>query len=137
MVAHWAELLTAGTLPREAAARFGDKEALTFKGQRYSFRQLADAVDAAAKGFLALGIEPDEKVAIWLTNCPEWVVAMFALARIGAVHVPINTRFRTTDVEYILRQSDATTLLIQDVFGPIDYLAMARDLMEIDRKSVV
>ena len=131
MAAHWAEILTAGELPREAAARFGDKEALTFKGQRYSFRQLADAVDAAANGFLALGIQPGEKVAIWLTNCPEWVVAMFALARIGAVHVPINTRFRTTDVEYILRQSDATTLLTEDVSGPIDYLAMARELMEM------
>ena len=98
MVAHWAERLTAGELPREAAARFGDKEALTFKGQRHSFRQLADAVDAAAKGFLRRGIQPGEKVAIWLTNCPEWIVAMFALAKIGAIHVPINTRFRTADV---------------------------------------
>ncbi len=68
-------------------------------------------------------------MAIWLTNCPEWVVAMFALARIGAVHVPVNTRFRTADVEYVLRQSNATALITHDVSGPVDYLAMARELM--------
>jgi len=129
VVEHWAAHLTAGELPGAAAARFGDREALTFKGQRQSFRELAEAVDVAAKGFLQLGVQPGEKVALWLTNCPEWIVAMFALARIGAVHVPINTRFRTADVEYILRQSNATMLLTHDTSGPVDYLDMARELM--------
>ncbi|HET9317706.1 MAG TPA: AMP-binding protein, partial [Vicinamibacteria bacterium] len=59
-------------------------------------------------------------------NCPEWIFAMFALARIGAVHVPVNTRLRVEDVGYVLRQSDATTLITHDVSGPVDYLAMAR-----------
>jgi fatty-acyl-CoA synthase len=130
MGAHWAERLTVGDLPGEAARRFGEREALTFKGQRLSFRALARMVDVAARGFLDLGIQPGNKVAIWLTNCPEWVVAMFALARIGAVHVPINTRFRTADVEYVLRQSNAVALLTHDVSGPVDYLEMARELIE-------
>jgi fatty-acyl-CoA synthase len=135
MGGHWAAHLTAGDLPGEAARRFGAREALTFKGQRYSFQDLARAVDVAAKGFLHLGIQPGEKVAIWLTNCPEWIVAMFALARIGAVHVPINTRFRTADVEYVLRQSNTTTLLTHDVSGPVDYLDMARQLIERDEAA--
>jgi fatty-acyl-CoA synthase len=124
----WAADLTVGELPGAAARRFGEREALTFRGQGLSFRALARAVDVAARGFLDLGIRPGDKVAIWLTNCPEWVVAMFALARIGAVHVPVNTRFRTADVEYVLRQSNATALLTHDVSGPVDYLEMAREL---------
>jgi fatty-acyl-CoA synthase len=54
--------------------------------------------------------------------------AMFALARIGAIHVPINTRFRTADLEYVLVQSGATTLITHDVSGPVDYLAIAREV---------
>src|SRR5262245_25247837 len=54
---------------------------------------------------------------------------MFACARIGAVHVPVNTRLRTADLEYVLRQSNATTLLTHDVSGPVDYLAMAREVI--------
>jgi fatty-acyl-CoA synthase len=115
-------------LPDDAAARWGEREALTFKGRRYSFRQLAADVDRVAQGLIRLGVEPDEKVAIWLTNCPEWIHAMFACAKIGAVHVPVNTRLRTADAEYILRQSNSTTLITHDVSGPIDYLAMAREM---------
>ena len=55
---------------------------------------------------------------------------MFAVARIGAVHVPINTRFRVSDLQYVLAQSDAATLITHDRSGPVDYLAMARELVE-------
>ena len=126
--AHWGAGLVLGELPREAARRFGDREALAFRGRRYSFREVADAVDRLARGFMALGIAPGERACIWLLNCPEWMFAMFALARIGAVHVPVNTRFRTADLEYVYRQSGATTLITHDVSGPIDYLAMARTI---------
>ena len=125
--AHWGAAATYATLTAEAARRFGDREALSFEGRRYSFREIEDEVDRYAAGLLGLGVEPGEKVCIWLTNCPEWIFLMFALARIGAVHVPVNTRFRSADLEYVLRQSDATTLITHDVSGPIDYLAMARE----------
>src|SRR5437879_2691221 len=98
MHTHWAESKTFGDLPREAAIRFGDREALVFRAERYTFRQIADEVDRLAKGLIALGVAPGEKIAIWLQNCSEWIVAAFAVARIGAIHVPINTRFRTSDV---------------------------------------
>ena len=54
---------------------------------------------------------------------------MFAVAKIGAVLVPINTRFRTTDVEYVLRQSDTRMLITTDHAGPIGYLDMVRELI--------
>lgn len=112
-----------------AARQWGDRDALVFEQRRYSFRAIAAEVDRVAKGLITLGIEPGDNVAIWLVNCPEWIVAMFAIARIGAVHVPVNTRFRTDDVEYVLRQSNATTLITHDVSGPVDYLAMVRELV--------
>jgi fatty-acyl-CoA synthase len=125
----WAATLTFGELPGAAARRFGDREALAFRDRRYSFRQIAREVDRLARGLIHLGIAPGERVGLWLVNCPEWVFAMFALARIGAVHVPINTRFRTADLEYVLSQSRAAALIAHDVSGPIDYLAMVRELV--------
>lgn len=119
-----------GDLPRDAAARWGDREALTFKGRHDTFRQLASDIDRVAKGLIHLGVAPGDKVALWLNNCPEWIHAMVACAKIGAVHVPVNTRLRTDDLEYVLRQSDSATLITHDVSGPIDYLAMAREITE-------
>ena len=126
---HWAAALTFGQLPGEAARRFGEREALAFGERRYSFRQVSDEVDRLARGLLHLGIQPGEHVSLWLNNCPEWMFAMLALAKVGAVHVPLNTRFRVADLEYVLRQSDSTTLITHDRSGPIDYLAMARALL--------
>jgi fatty-acyl-CoA synthase len=122
---------TLGRLPEEAAARWGDREALTFRDRRYSFRELAAEIDRAARALIHLGVAPGEKVAIWLTNCPEWIHALFACARIGAIHVPLNTRLRTADVEYVLRQSESRTLITHDVSGPVDYLAMVRELVPL------
>jgi|SRR6059036_3363585 len=79
-----------GDLTAAAAARWGDREALVFRDRRYSFRQVAAEVDRVARGLIHAGIEPGEKVALWLLNCPEWIFAMFALAKIGAVHVPVT-----------------------------------------------
>ena len=77
---------------------------------------------------MALGIAPGEKVALWMLNRPEWMVAALAVMKIGAVLVPINTRFRTEDVRYVVGQSDSVTLIIAERSGPVDYLGMAREL---------
>jgi fatty-acyl-CoA synthase len=121
-----------GDLTDAAAARWGDREALVFRDRRYTFRQIAAEVDRVARGLIAVGVRPREKVAIWLLNCPEWIFAMFALAKIGAVHVPINTRFRTVDLAQVLERSNTTTLITHDVSGPVDYLGMVRELAGLD-----
>ncbi len=120
-----------GDLTDAAAARWGDREALVFRDRRYSFGQIAAEVDRVARGLLHIGVGPGEKVALWLLNGPEWIFAMFALAKIGAVHVPINTRFRTVDLAQILERSNATTLITHDVSGPVDYLGMVRELASL------
>ena len=61
-----------------------------------------------------------------MPNRLEWVHVLFAVAKIGAVLVPINTRLRTADLEYVLSQSDSTTLITVDRSGPVDYLDMTR-----------
>ena len=121
-----------GDLTGAAAARWGDREALVFRERRYTFRQIAAEVDRVALGLIGAGVRPGEKVAIWLLNRPEWIFAMFALAKIGAVHVPINTRFRTVDLAQVLERSNTATLITHDVSGPVDYLGMVRELVTLD-----
>lgn len=67
-----------------------------------------------------------------MVNRPEWIEAAFAVIRIGAVLVPINTRLRSADAAYILDQSDSATLLLAERSGPVDYLGMVRELVPQD-----
>ena len=134
-MAEWFEKRTLGNLLDLAVTLFGSKEALSFEGQRWSFVELRAEVDIVARGLIGMGIKPGDKICLWMTNCPEWVFVFFAAARIGAVLVPINTRFRVTDMEYVLRQSDSSTLIMMDGSGPVDYLGMLREVCpEIDSR---
>jgi len=125
----WYLKKTLATLVTEAARRWGPREALCHEGRRWSFAELEAGVDAVARGLLALGIAPGDKVTLWMPNRPEWIFAFFALSRIGAVAVPVNTRFRAVDLEYVLRQSDSRALLTVDRSGPIDYLGLTREVI--------
>lgn len=125
----WDGRTPVGELPARAAARWGGREALVFGTVRQSFAEIAQRVDEAAKGLIALGVAPGDKVCLWLGNSPEWIHLLFAIARIGAVLVPVNTRLRTGDVEYPIRQGDCSTLITHDVSGPVDHLAMVRELV--------
>ena len=131
--ARWDGRTPVGELAARAAARWGDRESLVFGRERQSFADVARRADEAAKGLMALGIRPGDKVCLWLNNCPEWVHLLFAIARIGAILVPANSRFRTGDIEYLVRQGDCSTLITHDVSGPVDYLAMVRDLVPESR----
>src|SRR5262245_10228304 len=125
----WYEGQTLGLLPQRAGGQWGAREALAFQGQRWSFAELSARVDAVAKGLLQLGLGPGDRVALWMVNRPEWIDAMFAIMKIGAVLVPVNTRFRTDDMAYILGQSDATAIILAERSGPIDYFAMIREVV--------
>jgi fatty-acyl-CoA synthase len=126
---HWFAKQTIGSLLDARAKRDGTREALVFEGRRTSFAELTRDVDMLARGLIQLGIEPGDKVSLWMMNRPEWIHAALAVMRIGAVLVPINTRFRSEDAAYVLGQSDSTTLIIAARSGPIDYLGMARTLL--------
>ncbi|MBO88484.1 MAG: AMP-binding protein [Rickettsiales bacterium] len=120
-----------GDLADDAAEKFGDREALVFKDQRYSFNEQAQEINRTAKALIASGVQHGDHVALWLNNCADWVFFNFALAKIGAVMVPINTRFRTNDLDYVLRQSDSRFLITHDTSGPIGYLEMVREVISL------
>jgi len=125
----WFPAITLGSLPERAGRRWGAREALVFRGRRISFAELSAGVDRVARGLIALGVQPGDRVALWLLNRPEWIELAFAVMKIGAVLVPINTRLRTEDVAYIVDQSGASTLVIAERSGRIDYLGMVRELV--------
>ena len=115
---------TLGALVDEAAARWGSREALIFGDRRWTWTEFKREVDAVAKGLIALGVEPQERVALWMTNRPEWLWLMFAIAKVGGCIVPLNTRYRTDDVAYTVTQSRSATMITLDRSGPVDYQGM-------------
>ncbi len=123
--------ITIGDLLDRQAARFGDRDALIHveHGVRYTYAEFRDECDRVAKGMIALGIQKGDHVGIWATNYPEWVVAQFATAKIGAVLVTVNPSYRTHELEYLLKQSDASTLLLIGSFKTSDYVAMINELI--------
>jgi fatty-acyl-CoA synthase len=118
-----------GDLPVEAARLWGDREALVFGDLRWTHAEFAAEVDRVAKGLIGIGVQPGDKVGIWMTNRPEWLFLMYAIPAVGAVTVPFNTRYRSEDVQYTVDQSDTSTLIFNDRSGPIDYSAMVREVM--------
>ena len=120
----WFEKQRVGDLPGYAAARHGDRLALIAGGRRWTFREFERSVEQLAAALVGSGVRHGDRVAVWLTNCPEWIQLLYALARIGAVLVPLNTRYRTVDVAYAIRQSRCSLLVLRERSGPVDFLDM-------------
>ena len=116
--------VTVGDLLTGLARALPDREALVYaQGPRWTFEALEHEARTIARGLLALGVEPGERVVVWATNVPEWVVLQFALAKIGAILVTANTSLRARDIDYVLRQSEAATLVTIQGFRDVDYIA--------------
>ena len=116
---------TIGNLVDILADSIGDNIGLEYHSLDISlnFRQLREKCDAVAKGLMALGIAKGDKVAIWANNLPEWVYTQYGSARMGAVLVTVNTNYRSSELEYLLQQSDSTTLILTGgIRTPDDYI---------------
>ena len=114
----------AETLPGllgELAVRFADAPALLHDGDAVSFAELDARSARVAGGLRALGIGSGDRVALWLPNRPEWLELHLALARLGALTVAVNTRFRAHEVEDILERSHARALAFAPGFKDIDF----------------
>lgn len=95
---------------------------------RWSWKDVDEITDKVARGFMAMGIKPDDKVAIWSTNTPEWLLTAFAASKIGAVLVTVNTNYKKFEIEYLLRQSDTMTLIMIGKCKDSDYIAHINEL---------
>lgn len=122
--------ITVGNLLNETAARYPDNEALVYcdRSLRFTYREFLDICNKAAKAFLSIGIKKGDHVAIWATNYPEWVISQFATAKIGAVLVTVNTSYKTYELEYLLRHSDSSTLIIIDGYRDSNYISMINEI---------
>ena len=127
---------TVGGMLATMAAHGPDREAIVAPDRRITYAQLHREAQRVARGLHALGVQKDDKVALWLPNRPEWLFAQHGCALIGAVVVALNTRYKAHELRYILAQSDATTLICADHAGPIDYLETLGEVLPTLREAV-
>jgi fatty-acyl-CoA synthase len=121
---------TIGENFRRMVDAYPDREALVDRGtdRRYTYRQLADEVEACALGLLELGIQTGDRVGIWAPNCAEWVFVQYATAGIGAILVNINPAYRSHELRYVLGQAGIRLLVAAPAFKTSDYRAMVAEV---------
>ncbi len=122
---------TLGQLLDQAVARHPDNDAVVYADRnfRLTSREFGHLVERLARGLMALGVEKDEKVAVWATNVPYWVALQFATARIGAILLTVNTNYKRAELDYLLRQSEAENIFIIDGFRDTDYVQTLYELV--------
>jgi acyl-CoA synthetase (AMP-forming)/AMP-acid ligase II len=118
---------TIGAALDEATEKYGDKVAFVFENGAVTFNQLKQTSDIIARGFLGLGVGKGDKAAIWMAGYAEWAFVYFALARIGAIMVPVNTRYRPEEIEYLLNKSKAPILVLKEEPNK-NYIGLLKEL---------
>ncbi|RBL66751.1 AMP-binding protein, partial [Pseudomonas sp. MWU13-2625] len=131
--------LTIGQAFDNTVAAYPQGEALVVRHQqlRYTWQQLREAVDQHARALLALGLKTGDRLGIWAPNCAQWCIAQFASAKIGAILVNINPAYRSSELEYVLRQSGCQWLICAGAFKTSDYHGMLQGLVpELAEQSI-
>ena len=106
------------------AAESPDATFLIYQDRRLTFSQVDARATALAAALAELGVEKGDRIAIDLPNWPEFVISMFAAAKVGAVIVPLNPRYTVPELQYMLRHSEATVVISAENFNGIDYLQL-------------
>ncbi len=126
---------TIGKVVCETAERFPEHPALIAPQFqiRQTYRELYERCRQTAKGLMALGVQKGDHVSVWTTNIPEWVYLQAALGMIGGVLVTINTNYQSHELQYILKQSDTTTLFLIEAYRDTSFYDTARRVLpELD-----
>jgi fatty-acyl-CoA synthase len=123
--------LTTKTIPQafgETAAKFADRDGLIVRHQnlRLTWRQLHDEVERTARGLIALGLQPQDRVGVWATNCAEWVYLQLGCARAGLVQVNVNPAYRAHELAYVLKRSGMKALVLRAADSRSNY----REILE-------
>ena len=115
-----------------------DAPAFIHGEERLSFARLLDQAGRAAQGLADLGVGPGDRVALWLPNVPAYPVLYFACARLGAIAVAVNTRYRAVEVADIVDRSGAKVLACAPTFRRIDFLSILADIdpAALDRRRI-
>jgi fatty-acyl-CoA synthase len=120
--------VTVGALLTQLAQALPHQPALIYPDRQFTFAQLETEARLIARGLMAMGVARGERVAVWATNVPEWIVLQFALAKVGAVLVTVNTSLRAAEMDYLLRQSEAATVITISGFKDVNYVDVLREI---------
>ena len=113
----------------ETVSRFPDRDALIVRHQnvRLTWQQLAEEVERTARGLIGLGLEPEDRVGVWATNCAEWIYLQLACARAGLVQVNVNPAYRAHELAYVLKRSGMKALILRAEDSRSNYRAILED----------
>ncbi len=122
--------ITIGQMMDKTVEKYPDVEALVHRegGVRYTYSEFKRECQRVAKGLMALGVHRGEQIAMWATNVPQWVLTQFGSCRMGAVMVTVNTNYKLFELEYLLKQSDSSTLMLISGTKDADYVDMLYQL---------
>jgi long-chain acyl-CoA synthetase len=121
-------------LLKEAAGRHPEKDAIIFKGQRVSFRELDALSNSFANALADIGVSSGDKVALYMTNCPEYVISFYAVAKLGAVSTPMNPSYKEKEVEHQLVDAEAKVIITTEALYST---AKSASLLISDLKIIV
>jgi len=129
---------TLGGLLEKWARETPDHEFMVYpdRNLRFTYSQFNERVDKLAKGLIAIGVMPGDKVGIWATNVPDWTTFMFAVAKIGAILVTVNTSYKLSELEFLVKNADLHTLCLIDGYRDSDYVNMVFELVPELKTSV-
>ncbi|SHF07490.1 fatty-acyl-CoA synthase [Mariniphaga anaerophila] len=122
---------TLGGILEKWAIETPEKEFMVYpdRNLRFTYAQFNKRVDNLAKGLLYIGVRPGDKVGIWAKNVPDWTTFLFAAAKIGAVLVTVNTSYKLSELEYLLKNADINTLCLADGYRDSDFVKMVFELV--------
>ena len=124
----WQAQALGDALARNAELAPND-DALVIAGRRLNWDEVWRGAQEVARGLRALGVQRGDHVAVCMGNSVEWVLCFYGTALLGAVTVPINTRFKTDELAYCLKQADVKLVFIADRFLKIHFIAMLREIV--------
>ena len=122
---------TLGQILDDTTAKFPKNDALVYvdRNVNYTYEEFKQKVELLAKGLIKLGIKKGDKIAVWAYNVPEWVLLQFATGKVGAILVTVNTYYKSHELEYLLKQSDSTTLFLVQSFKDVDYVETVNKIL--------
>lgn len=101
-----------------ACDKYPDKTAIVYLGEKFSYAKMKDSIDRFATALHDLGVRINDRVVIYIPNCPQWLIGYYGAQQIGAVPVPIAPIYTAYEIEYLINDSGAETILCQDInFG--------------------
>lgn len=116
--------LTLGEQLAEMAKKYPDDNMIKYTDRDYerTWKAFDEECEIIARGFMALGLKKGDKISIWATNVPAWLLTFFGSAKMGGILVTINTSYKLFELDYQLKQSDSTALVLIDGFKGTSYI---------------